>query len=309
MSYAHRACPCSYGEAIYPLSCWFLVPTSQEFGEAVKLQCVRTEWGCCSVAGLSADVLLPLLLQNSSPCLRVSPTLILPPVCSSAMPFPDAMKQTFEAAPPCPSPPMMANRRFPPAGGSRHAMFIRAKLQCGGGGGVCDVWKLPVLCPCIRNPGDPCKEACMKQDLRALGVCMHRARGQGTCLAHPSAFTEHWALKLGPPLQSAWAEQDVSLANLYTSVLINALPFIRSWGALLLSCAAWINMGLLCGHSTAVTLRAAHRALTRVLARTPYAVEPSRKCITFLIPHMPASKTFIAQLVCTWLQRSANWDE
>ena len=98
---------------------------------------------------------------------------------------------------------------------------------------------------------------------------MHRARGQGTCIAHPSAFTEHCDLKLGPPLQSAWAVQDVSLANLYTSVLINALPFIRSWGALLLSCAAWINMVLLCGHSTAVTLRAAHRALTRVLARTP----------------------------------------
>ena len=98
-----------------------------------------------------------------------------------------------------------------------------------------DVWKLPVLCPCMQNPGDPCKEACMTQDLRALGVCMHRARGQGTCIAHPSAFNEHWGLKLGPPLQSAWAVQDVSLANLYTSVLINALPFIRSWGALLLS--------------------------------------------------------------------------
>ena len=138
---------------------------------------------------------------------------------------------------------------------------------------------------------------------------MHRARGQGTCIAHPSAFNEHWGLKLGPPLQSAWAVQDVSLANLYTSVLINALPFIRSWGALLLSCAAWINMGLLCGHSTAVTLRAAHRALTRVLARTPYAVEPSRKCITFLVSSMPASKTAIAQLICTWLQRSATWDK
>ena len=91
-----------------------------------------------------------------------------------------------------------------------------------------DVWKLPVLCPYMQNPGDPCKEACMTQDLRALGVCMHPARGHGTCIAHPSAFNDHWELKLGPPLQSAWAVQDVSLANLYTSVLINAVPFIRS---------------------------------------------------------------------------------
>ena len=27
---------------------------------------------------------------------------------------------------------------------------------------------------------------------------MHRARGQGTCIAHPSAFNEHWELKPGP---------------------------------------------------------------------------------------------------------------
>ena len=106
----------------------------------------------------------------------------------------------------------------------------------------------------------------------------------------PIRVTDQWDLKLGPPLQSAWAVQDVALANLYTSVLVNALPFIHSRGALLLSCAAWINMGLLCGHSPAVTLHAAHRALTRVVARTPYAVDSSRKCIAYIIPHMPTNK-------------------
>jgi hypothetical protein len=178
---------------------------------------------------------------------------------------------------------------------------------------VCDtltsVWNLPVLCPCMQNPGDQCTAACMTPDLRALGVCMHRANGVGTCIAHPSAFTDQWNLKLGPPLQSAWAVQDVALANLYTSVLVNALPFIHSWGARLLSCATWINMGLLCGHSPAVTLRAAHRALTRVVARTPYAVESSCKCIAYVMPHMPTNKATVARLVCTWLQRSVFWDE
>ena len=33
-----------------------------------------------------------------------------------------------------------------------------------------------------------------------------------------------------PPLQCYWVVQDVALANLYTSVLVNILPFIRSWG-------------------------------------------------------------------------------
>ena len=66
-------------------------------------------------------------------------------------------------------------------------------------------------------------------------------------------------------------------------------------------------MGLLCGHSTTVTLCAVHRALTCVVARTPYAVEPSRKCIAFLMPQLPSSKGAIAALLCTWLDRCTPW--
>ena len=115
-----------------------------------------------------------------------------------------------------------------------------------------------------------------------------------------------WVLKLGRALQSA--VQDTVLANLYTSVLINCLPFIRSWGGLLLSCAAWMNMGLDYGHSGPVTLRAAHRALTRVIASTPHDVESSRKCTAFVIPHLPTNKASVACLKCIWLQHSAHWN-
>eukprot|EP00670_Eutreptiella_braarudii_P020568 CAMPEP_0174369354 /NCGR_PEP_ID=MMETSP0811_2-20130205/92198_1 /TAXON_ID=73025 ORGANISM="Eutreptiella gymnastica-like, Strain CCMP1594" /NCGR_SAMPLE_ID=MMETSP0811_2 /ASSEMBLY_ACC=CAM_ASM_000667 /LENGTH=132 /DNA_ID=CAMNT_0015513715 /DNA_START=196 /DNA_END=594 /DNA_ORIENTATION=- len=101
-----------------------------------------------------------------------------------------------------------------------------------------DVWKLPVLCPCMKHLGDPCTETCMGQELRALGICMHRTQGQGTCIADRSAFALDWELKLGSPLQSAGAVQDAALANLSTSVMITCLPFIRSWGGLLLSCMA-----------------------------------------------------------------------
>ena len=58
---------------------------------------------------------------------------------------------------------------------------------------VCDtlsaMWKLPVLCPCMDKPTEQCKSLCMTSELRALGICMHRENGQGSCVAHPSAFT------------------------------------------------------------------------------------------------------------------------
>ena len=49
-----------------------------------------------------------------------------------------------------------------------------------------DIWNLPILCPCMKHPGDRCAETCMGQELHALLICMHKAQGQGTCVAHPS---------------------------------------------------------------------------------------------------------------------------
>ena len=77
----------------------------------------------------------------------------------------------------------------------------------------------------------------MTGELRALGICMHRANGQGSCVAHPSAFTANWSLKLGPPLQSSWAVQDSALANLYTSVLVNLSSFCSLLGGVYFSVA------------------------------------------------------------------------
>ena len=104
-------------------------------------------------------------------------------------------------------------------------------------GTLTDICRLRVLCPCMTNPDDSCTAACMQPESRALGICMHRAGGHGSCRAHPSAFEAQWSLKLGPAL-SSWAVQDVHLKDLYTSVVVNILPFISSWGGLLLSCAA-----------------------------------------------------------------------
>ena len=78
----------------------------------------------------------------------------------------------------------------------------------------------------------------------------------------------------------------------------SGVPFIRSWGGLILSSTAWMNMGLRCGPSGPVTLRAAHQALTRVIACTLHDVESSRKCMAFVMPHLLTSKALVARL--TW---------
>ena len=44
--------------------------------------------------------------------------------------------------------------------------------------------------PVYAEPWRSVYAACMTPDLRALGVCMHRAKGIGTCIAHPSAFID-----------------------------------------------------------------------------------------------------------------------
>ena len=33
-----------------------------------------------------------------------------------------------------------------------------------------NIWNLPVLCPCMQRPGDPCTETCMGHELRALRI-------------------------------------------------------------------------------------------------------------------------------------------
>ena len=64
----------------------------------------------------------------------------------------------------------------------------------------------------------------------------------------------------------------------------------------------------ICGHTVPVTLCAAHRALTRVVAHTHYVVGPNWWCIAFLMPHLPAPKPCVAFLIWRWLQRCACWD-
>ena len=70
-----------------------------------------------------------------------------------------------------------------------------------------------------------------------LGVAMERRNGYGEVYVHPSALTPDWGLKQGAPLQSPWAVNERSLANLFTGVLMNCRVFLKSWAEYLLSAA------------------------------------------------------------------------
>ena len=103
-----------------------------------------------------------------------------------------------------------------------------------------DCWDLPVRCECLSK-GRPCAGACMRQQLRILGVTIH-IHNAVLCFSTPSALNNDWELKWGPSSHSPWAMSSGSLANIFTGPLINVLPFQFSWGCFLVSICAWMEL-------------------------------------------------------------------
>ena len=74
--------------------------------------------------------------------------------------------------------------------------------------------------------------------------------------------------------------------------------------------SAW-PLGLMCDCCSAVPQPSHCTQYTEplpVIAWTPYAIVPRRKCIASLRPLLPAQKGTVATSVCCWLQRSVHWD-
>ena len=177
---------------------------------------------------------------------------------------------------------------------------------------VCNIlqraWSLRVLCPCISNSVNTCQLTCMSGQLHAPGVAMERRDGYGEVYVHPSALTPDWSLKQGAPLQSPWAVNETSLANLFTGVLMNCRVFQKSWAEFLLSAAAWLQISLLCHHQRAMTVRACQKSLHRLLSYTPHNAELSQRWITYISHDMPCSKTTVRTKLEHWLRVYATWD-
>ena len=90
------------------------------------------------------------------------------------------------------------------------------------------------------------------------------------CHAHPNALDSTGALKFGAPLQSFWATSSRRTTNVFLSALSNALPFLKSWGAFLLSTVMWMQLAVLSGYPLRA-VRASMKAVGhRLLAKTAW---------------------------------------
>ena len=129
------------------------------------------------------------------------------------------------------------------------------------------VWNLRVLCPCRdKNPDLVCHGACMTNRVCCMGVSIFVSPTCTLAHAHPNALTDTWQLKSSAPLQSYWASSVRRTTNVFRSALCNTLPFLHSWGAFLLSCAAWMQVAALSGYPPVAVRASLTTTVHRVLA-------------------------------------------
>ena len=127
-------------------------------------------------------------------------------------------------------------------------------------------WKLDVLCPC--NPPAVGYGACMTTSVRCMGGSVYVSQVAVFCHAHPNALDSTGALKFGAPLQSFWATSSRRTTNIILSALSNALPFLKSWGAFLLSTVMWMQLAVLSGYPLHAVRASMQAAVHRLLAKT-----------------------------------------
>ena len=172
-----------------------------------------------------------------------------------------------------------------------------------------DIWNLRVLCPCRdKNPDALCQGSCMTNRVRCMGVTIFVSPEGTLSHAHPNALDDKWSFKFGAPLQSYWAVSMPRTTNVFLSALSNTLPFMRSWGAFLLSCAAWMQLAVLSGYPPVAVRASMSSAIHRILAKTEWDVPSSLRWVVFLSPRLPQSFFDTVGDLLLWLSRSAFWN-
>ena len=169
-------------------------------------------------------------------------------------------------------------------------------------------WKLDVLCPCRdKNPQAVCYGACMTNSVHCMGVSVYVSPVAVFCHAHPNALDSTGALKFGAPLQSFWATSSRRTTNTFLSVLSKALPFLKSWGAFLLSTVMWMQLAVLSGYPRRAVRASMQAAVHRLPAKTAWDVPSTLRWVLFVAPRLPESLGDSAQDLTAWLRRSAHW--
>ena len=172
-----------------------------------------------------------------------------------------------------------------------------------------DIWNLRVLCPCRdKNPDALCQGSCMTNRVRCMGVTIFVSPEGTLSHAHPNALDDKWSFKFGAPLQSYWAVSMPRTTNVFLSALSNTLPFMRSWSAFLLSCAAWMQLAVLSGYPPVAVRASMSSAIHRILAKTEWDVPSSLRWVVFLSPRLPQSFSDTVGDLLSWLSRSAFWN-
>ena len=210
-----------------------------------------------------------------------------------ALHTPAAPQERAQVAIPCDvlpadtSPPHVPPDEHLPPGPSSLGQVQRGQMRVGGGA--------------------LCHGACMTNRVRCMGVTIFVSAEGTLSHAHPNALDDRWSFKFGAPLQSYWAVSTRRTTNVFLSALSNTLPFMRSWGAFLLSCAAWMQLAVLSGYPPVAVRASMSAAIHRILAKTEWDVARSLRWVVFLSPRLPQSFSDTVGDLLSWLSRSAFW--
>ena len=89
---------------------------------------------------------------------------------------------------------------------------------------------------------------------------------------------------------------------------LSTLQFFVGMPAVKRRCA-WMQLAVLCDHTTTTVLRAMKGAIHRVCSRGPWCVDATIFWAVVQARHLPTSASCSAGLLQTWLKREAFWHD
>ena len=163
-------------------------------------------------------------------------------------------------------------------------------------------WRPTILCSCKQCQEDPCKFTCHMSSCTALGYLQLRGtEGGGTIFVQPSALTQDWLLKLGPPLITPSQSHPAYLSGILLGVLSNARVWCRTWASELLSLTVWLQVATLSGYVVKHVKKAGHSAVVRGLSTSPHEASRTVRYLYDVVPRLPMHRCCTSTFCLHWL--------